>query len=442
MNPAMIFPLLPLLSEEDKAESSEGGLDPLGLTQIAETMAVRLVPGVRERMVHPRYLTLIAVGLEVCREFGSDTFATDGVSQPWQVFEWMVVEGFARHYKGRLPFKLPGSDKASSALRAKVPLSSRSYLKTPGVFGFHGVYRLLSRDVEIEEAGRLGELGDALLKAWSKEQQLGGFSGTSGGDGAKTRSQLAAAVRDSLDSSAVARRDGWQLWDFFQKHLSPHQVGRAEATLLRDALMTPGAGYREQVMNAVVSDAAIEAYAKDTSERAFHGVLRKQAGSELGQLLDAISAYEAFSRNCQDAFDDILVEMTNTKSGKVTTARLASIKEVADASKRAPELFAKAAEQLDPVSLSGEFTKQFAALGEKASASEWVGLLLQHHVEVQRRKPPQGKNPWFERFDGGGYVIRPLYRRDLPGRHDDRYLHAYRTGTLLSFAHDLHLIGQ
>jgi hypothetical protein len=62
------FPQFPRLSEEDKFETSEGGLDPLGLVQVAEALAIRLVPGVRERMSHPRYLTAMAVAMEVCRK--------------------------------------------------------------------------------------------------------------------------------------------------------------------------------------------------------------------------------------------------------------------------------------------------------------------------------------------------------------------------------------
>jgi len=96
----MRFPLFPLLSDEDKAETSEGGLDPLGLVQVAEALAVRLVRGVRERMSHPRYLTAMAVAMEVCRRFPEESVARDGISPPWLVFEWIAVEGFVRTADG------------------------------------------------------------------------------------------------------------------------------------------------------------------------------------------------------------------------------------------------------------------------------------------------------------------------------------------------------
>ena len=46
--------LTPLFSEEDPAASSEGSLNPLRLYQIAVSLTVRLVPGVRQRQQHPR----------------------------------------------------------------------------------------------------------------------------------------------------------------------------------------------------------------------------------------------------------------------------------------------------------------------------------------------------------------------------------------------------
>jgi hypothetical protein len=150
--------------------------------------------------------------------------------------------------------KLPGSDKAATALRERVPLSAARYLKTPNVFGFHGVYRGLARDLDIDNAGRLGEIGYDLLTTWAKEQKLDGFTGTAGGDGAYICEQLYWAVRESLQAGAVARRDGWQYWRFFREHLAPHQAGPREAKVLQDALVADTAGFRGTVLRFLVSD--------------------------------------------------------------------------------------------------------------------------------------------------------------------------------------------
>jgi hypothetical protein len=435
----MHFPLLPFLSDEDKVETSEGGLDPLGLVQVAEALSIRLVRGVRERMSHPRYLTAMTVAMEVCRNFPEDALARDGVSPPWLVFEWIAVEGFVRTADGRDPFKLPGSEKAATALRERVPLSAARYLKTPNVFGFHGVYRGLARDLDIDNAGRMGEVGYELLTTWAKEHNLSGFTGTCGGDGAQVCEQLYWAVRESLEVGAVARRDGWQYWRFFREHLAPHQCGPREAKVLQSALLSEAAGFRGTVLRFLISDKGREVFERTQSERSFHTELRKSADPELGILLDAIGTYETFSRTCQDAFDDILVEMTRRGGSKVTPRELGRIESVKTASRQVPEMFNELLERLEPFRETVRFANSFAPLAERTEASSWADRLLAHHVSIQRRKPPVGKSPWFERFDDGGAIIRPLYRRENPGRHDNSYLHAYRTGPLHTFARDLHL---
>src|SRR5690606_398340 len=104
--------LMPFLSDKDPVASSEGTLDPLRLYQIADALGVKLIPGIRERMRHPRFLTLTAVSLAVCSDFDDDVLAKDGVSEPWQVFEWYVVEGLVRCIKDKdLIRGLPGTDK-------------------------------------------------------------------------------------------------------------------------------------------------------------------------------------------------------------------------------------------------------------------------------------------------------------------------------------------
>ena len=117
--------LTPLLTEEDPAVSGEGTLDPLGLYAIADALAVRLVPGVWERQKHPRFLTATAVSLAVCGQIDEDTVAVDRASEPWQVFEWHLVEGLVRATDDSDQLRgLPGRDKAARALRDRVPLSA------------------------------------------------------------------------------------------------------------------------------------------------------------------------------------------------------------------------------------------------------------------------------------------------------------------------------
>jgi hypothetical protein len=62
----------PFLTSYDPPGTSEGTLDPLGLYQIADQLAVQLVPAVRERMQRIRFLTAMAVGAMVTEGFEDD----------------------------------------------------------------------------------------------------------------------------------------------------------------------------------------------------------------------------------------------------------------------------------------------------------------------------------------------------------------------------------
>lgn len=132
--------LAPLLSEADPASFSEGALDPLGLSSIGDALAECLVPRVRQRMSRARFLTASAVSLAVCERFDPEQVAVDGISSPRQVFEWYVVEGLVRTAEEDADLRgLPGQQKVKKAVRDRVPLSARRYLKAPTVTGFHGV---------------------------------------------------------------------------------------------------------------------------------------------------------------------------------------------------------------------------------------------------------------------------------------------------------------
>ena len=84
---------------------------------IADALAVRLIPGVRERQKHPRFLTTMAVSLSLCSEMDEDLIASDGVSEPQQVFEWHVVEGLVRTSEKEKLRGVPGQDKAATAIK-------------------------------------------------------------------------------------------------------------------------------------------------------------------------------------------------------------------------------------------------------------------------------------------------------------------------------------
>ena len=84
----------PKLSAYDPAAASEGALDPLRLYQIADQLATKLVPGVRELMQRIRFLTTIAVGVAFCEDIDGDLDQPH--SPPLRIWDWLVVEALVR----------------------------------------------------------------------------------------------------------------------------------------------------------------------------------------------------------------------------------------------------------------------------------------------------------------------------------------------------------
>ena len=174
----------------------------------------------------------------------------------------------------------------------------------------------------------------------------------------------------------------------------------------------------------------------DPSERAFHAALQPRASDELAPLLYAIELYELFSRHCQNAFDDSLVEM-NRSRGKTSPGQLGSLSSVKRTCREVPDLLEKLLGRLEPFGESARFSRSCERLPARCSATDWVSGLLQHHCDTQRHKPPEGRQPWIVLLEGGHWQIRTRYRREKPTAQDGSYVHAYRANSLWNFARDL-----
>lgn len=435
--------LLPALTVLDEAVSAgEGSIDPLGLYSIADNLAVQMVPGVRERQRRPRFLTIICASAALCQHFEPDAMAEDGVSEPWQVFEWYIVEGLVRRISDNSRLRnLPGRDKVASAvLKDRVPVSSRRYLKTPTVFGFHGIYRVLARTLGIERHGELDEHGYQLLDVWESERGLDGFWTSRTGCGRAWREKLCEAVADGLKRGSTARSGTWEGWDFIANHLAHDAAGTGEKCLLSKFLVDGEVGFRKEVLGCLVSASGQKAWRPDESsnEGPFHDALAAVASPHLKTLLTAIRAYEAFARQIRDAFYCCLHALS-ISSQPVSAMKLATLSPVVEGRDRTPDLFRAAQDALEPLALSARLSA-FLTLAEQMSVGDWVEALLAHHDGIQRAKPPNGKAPWVIRYDDGQFIVRPHYRVEEFEPNPDLYVHQYRTLPLTSFAQDLGLI--
>lgn len=429
----------PNLTDYDPVKSAEGALDPLGLYSIADNLAVKLVPGIRERMSHPRFLTAIAVGAAINCDFEEDLLAADGQSEPYMVYEWHAVEGLYRK-RGESGIRgLPGILKTRDCIKQGLKVSAARYLKTASVFGFHGVYRLLANNLDIVRDGHLGNNGYELLSTWEKEQRLSGFLSSKNGNGSVFRSQIQGAIKDAIQKGHVDRTPSWQGWAFFGDYLFPNKIPDMERSVLARMLMSSADSSRNEVMEILVSTNGQAAFTKSMSEKEFHQTLYAEATEETKKLLEAIQSYETFCRLFQDAFNDCLMTMTS-KRGCVHPKELSDLEGCVSAINKVPSIFNEVADHLESHGQLDRFLANFSTFGEKCDATEWIHSLLDHHIKVQRSKAPNGKNPWFERFDDGSVAIQTRYQRSKGGQHDDSYVHMYRTNSLWSFAKDLELV--
>jgi len=428
---------LPTLSSYQTLENSQGTLDPLGLYSIADRLALRLAPDLRERMKHPRYLTAMAVGAIACGVFSDEELAADEVSQPWQVYEWYVTSALVKRFERENPRQLlgmPGREKTANALRDGVPLCAIRYLKTPTVFGFHGVYRTLAKGIKLIDENQVGEFGAELVDIWENEQGLNGFRvGIAGSSGFDFRKKIEDAVRMGLKSGAVAKPWGWEFYNKMADVFAPKSPGKNEALALFNELLKGETESRAELICFLVSKQGQE-IAKSGSEKKVHTTLLQQSPKNK-QLLLAIQAYEKICRLLFNAFYETLQWMEGHQC-KGSVLQLANLFHVKKACKQLPKAFQEADLLLEPFTIEvNSFIDSFQTLRQSYEPADWVRLLYEHHMKVQRHKPPNGKAAWVLEHSPNTFLLNSRQGGDI--ELTDEYVHQYRTYSLQSFMIDL-----
>jgi len=428
----------PLLTTYHTLDNSQGTLDPLGLYTISDRLATRLAPGLRERMKHPRYLTAIAVGSVVCSPFDENELAKDELSPPWQVYEWYVASALVKRYgpddPGKQLLGMPGREKTTRCMRENVPLNASRYLKTPSVFGFHGVYRTLAKNIKLVDEDAQGEFGLKLVDVWEREQGLPGFLVNRNGSPGKTiRSKLYDAVCKGLEAAAVAKPWSWEQFIPLAEKLAPKAPGKQESILLMEELQNGSSGARAGLLAALLSREGQQALLSG-QEKGFHAwLLENSLGDE--NLLEAIAAYENFCRLLYNAFYEILLLMRNQQS-RGSIEAFSQLQSVKKGCSQLPDNFMKAENALMPFADEySMFQEAFSLFGQKLSIREWIRTLLGHHVNVQRDKLPAGKAPWILEHGSSSYLLNTTQYLDM--ELNDEYVHQYRSYSIYSFLKDL-----
>lgn len=427
---------LPFLTAYDPPGASEGTLDPLGLYQIADQLGSQLVPAVRERMLRVRFLTAMAVGSMVTEGLEDDPTRRD--ASPYLVWEWLVVEGLIREAADGLQiWGVPGTQVARRALEQHGYLDARSYLKTPRIFGFHGVYKRLAVHLGIVDVHlSAGPNAEVLVDAWARGLGLGGVEGAK-----PLLSRWSAAVRRSLGENPPRTRTGWSgdAWTELAKAFAPSAARVVEKRCLRDMLH----GTQDRHAGALPTLWSLQGGFQDEDfrEEDLHNRLEEREPG-YGSLLTAIRAYEAFARSLQDGFDVLKAEATRSD---VLGYHVPSIGRDPDFSRSMHGLHERfeaahrALGELTVTSLSlpNLFGRRFVAFGEPMDAGASALALCSHHEAVQRAKSAQGKRAWFDRLASDRIYIRHAYREARRDTAPGRYLHDYRGWPIRRFWHDL-----
>jgi len=429
--------LTPVLSLADPVVNAEGSLDPLGLTSLADKIADIMLPGMTARMSWPRFLTAMAVASVVTESF--DDWASDGVTPTYLVFEWYAIEAYAKSdsSRGNNLLRVPGIDKARTALREVSPMSARRYLKTPTVFGYHGVYKTLARALDIVDGElSLGENGRRLLRTWEREQKLEGFTDGNSGAGASLRKHLKIIVEDGIKNGHTVHNSRWR---FFNDYLLPDKPGRDEGRLLWELLVNDSGGTRGEVYQLMRKPQIIAGFlhrAGLDEEAQLLNRMKRHASQKLDVCLSAIESYEKLCRILQNGFDWIRY-ISGCQADKPT--------HMADCSKNIAPLATKlrsAIKKTQPAiaalnsGLDTELDQLVAAFSHVRDSNDFFEALLTRHKNVQDNKPPEGKRQWFERTRDGGAIIRAFRLDDEPDG-ENYYVHRYRLAAVAAFVANL-----
>lgn len=435
----------PFLSRFDPAIAGEGDIDPLGTSATAGYLAERVLPYITLRMQRPRFLTMIAVGAHVAAGM-EEALAADERTPGWLVFEWLVAEAFVRHAGSLEEAALagvPGQRKVRAALREGRRLSAHTYLKGARDTGYTGTYRRLAEALEIVgESTQLDEGGVELVRAWEEDQGLVGFHAGSRGDGADCREAWRKALRKSMAAGATAMAKTWSHWETLAEHLRPDSAGPRECEVLAarlvrtDLKQNPHDGLATEMRRELVG------YIREhggmivaDGEPAFLEAIRPRASEELGVRLDLVHAYEALCRPMESAFRYALHVSTRKGPGPVDMAELAG----SEMGKALAARIGPAVERLGEMATEPDVESRVRPLLERYDGVRDAGALfevvLAHHEDNQKRKPPEGKRPWFERVQRGPVVRQRYVHGEAPPM--DGHVYEYRTRRVYGFLQDL-----
>lgn len=319
-------------------------------------------------------------------------------------------------------------------------MGASRYLKTPKVFGFHGVYKRLATHLQlVDDTLALEENGRRLARTWAVEQGYPDLVDSAMVANAPTGMirVLRQAVADGLAAGHTVRPSSWKGDEFFLNHLAPHRLGTGEARLLRDLLLDESAAPRGEVFRLLADPALHGAWPTDKDEVATVQALRPRASGFLRARLDAIDGYEAIARRLHEAWDRMRWRAAVAPHGALAPDDVVGDARLSALAGELPAALDRARETLTESPIAREFELELGqTLQDVSTARELCETLWNRHAGVQARKPPTGKRPWFDEVQGR-FVIRPGYRVPVEPPPQRLYVHPYRLASAASFLADL-----
>jgi len=426
------MPELPFLTTYDPPGSSEGTLDPLGLYQIADQLAIRLVPAIRERMQRVRFLTAMAVGGLVTEGLEGDPEQLD--IQPFLVWEWLVVEAFIRTFGEESDLRgVPGTHVTRRALDDYGYLDHRSYLKTPRIFGFHGVYKRLAIHLHLADL-HLAPRPEAerLVDAWARDTGHGGL--------ARCRPVLEKwrrAVDRSLSVDPPRTRPAWkgEDWAELAEAFVPSSIGPREKRYLRESLHASD----DRTLGALPDIWRLQSeFEDDYTEEELHKRLAEQA-PRYGPILEAIREYELFCRSLHDGFDILRAEAGAADAMGFQISTIGKDKDFVTSLEGLDRRYETVRRRLADIDLriAGLFDERFSDFAEPMSPDQSAILMCEHHEKIQKSKSAGGKLAWFDRLGPDQIYMRHRYRPSRRNIEPTRFVHEYRGNPIRRFYLDL-----
>lgn len=381
-----LFDQLPRLSAYDPGAVGEGGLDPLGLSAIAERISDVMAPGLRARMSQPRFLTLSAVGA-IAYQTLHDLTADDGKTTVDIAFEWVVLEALVRNPGDGRTDGVPGNQKAQRAKATGQRLSRRTYLSGPRVFGFTGVYRPFSRDAGILTLDdRPGPNADRLVEAWERDFQLFGYStGIAGTPGGDLRTEITQACKESLIKGECTAPPSGSLLRKLSDALAPREAGANERRVLRELIITGG----HEIRNELTAALAAMLPATEISQRDLAIHLLQGASKPTCLALQAAIDYEDAATALDNCFRRFLAHTTGRHGSVISRADALMTPGLSDLAGRIGDLSKRAIDsvaELGDDGLSLETVSAFSPFASTFTAEQFFDCITERHEDVQAAK--------------------------------------------------------